>query len=383
MSPMSDDALRRVRITGVSTPQLQWALGDEFAVPASVLRAIGVGDTTRELDLNQWPAPSADGVASTVRLRAAYTEQPPHSHRLPFNYHLVPPQVRWVIARYLGSRLRKRQSQWAQFPGWPLDLSADFVADWCSSDAGTLPVHSPTPVLLTHDIDSLEGLRNLVERFLPIEEAHGVRSTNYIVPCAWTLDHGLLREVVARGHDIGVHGYDHTNRTPFLETAERRQRLLAGKEALAPYGPTGYRAPSLARTAALVEDLADFYAYDSSIPTSGGPFPVFNNGCATARPFIVGRTIEIPVSMRRDGTARFLGHTAEDIGRFWIDDARTISAARGTVMLLTHCEDRFSGNRPMLDAYGRFIDFVVSSPQFHWRTPREIAAQAAALLRAA
>jgi peptidoglycan/xylan/chitin deacetylase (PgdA/CDA1 family) len=298
--------------------------------------------------------------------------------QLPFSYQRIPPRIRSYIGRVLGKRLQGRRSEWAQFPDWPLDLSADFVDDWMCGDAA-IPPAAPAPVLLTHDIDSAEGLRNLVDLFLPIEESVGARSTNFVVPRGWRLDHGLLREVVARGHGIGVHGYDHSNRTPFLSSHERRERLRDGRSALEAYSPAGYRAPSLVRTLALVDDLADYFMYDSSIPTSGGPFPVFNNGCATARSFRVGRTLEIPITMRRDGSMQFLGYSPVEIGAMWRENAETIAAARGIVCLLTHCEKRFSGNPPMLDAYRQFLEFLRCTPRFDWNTADRIAANAAPL----
>src|SRR5205085_6806697 len=143
------------------------------------------------------------------------------------------------------------------------------------------------PVILTHDIDSPEGLRNLVDRFLPAEEAVVARSTSYIVPCAWQIDDRAVQAIISRGHDVGVHGYDHSNRTPFAAGEERRRRLDAARPFAAKYGAVGYRAPSLLRTRALLRDLAGRYRYDSSIPTSGGLFPVPNNGRASARPRLI------------------------------------------------------------------------------------------------
>ena len=370
---MPGDALQRVRITAVPTQRLEWAVGREVSLPASLVRGFTGSPDVRDFDLRAGPTPSMNGLAADLRLRAAFTDERPHSRQLPFSYHRVPPLIRWHIARQLGKRLRVRQAEWARFPDWPLDLSADFVADWSSGDA-TPPPTTPAPVLLTHDVDSPQGLRNLVERFLPIEEAAGARSTNYVVPCAWRLDHGLLREVASRGHEIGVHGYDHSNRTPFLPVAERRRRLEEGKAALEPYSPAGYRAPSLVRTAPLIADLGAFFLYDSSIPTSGGPFPVFNNGCATARPFRIGGTVEIPITMWRDGTMQFLGYRPAEIGPMWIENATTIAAARGTVVLLTHCEKRFSGNPAMLAAYRQFVEFIASSRELEWSTARTVAA---------
>jgi len=375
---MPGDALKRVRITGVPTQRLEWAVGLQVSLPVSLLRALTGSSDVCDLDLRSAPRPSINGLANDLRLRAAFTDERPHSRQLPFSYHRVPPLIRWHIARQLGKRLRTRQAEWARFPDWPLDLSADFVTDWSSADA-TVPQATPATVLLTHDIDSPQGLRNLVDYFLPIEEAAGARSTNFVVPCAWPLDHGLLREVVARGHEIGVHGFDHSNRTPFLAASERRRRLAEAKAALEAYCPAGYRAPSLVRTAPLIVDVGDCFQYDSSIPTSGGPFPVFNNGCATARPFTIGRTMEIPITMWRDGTMQFLGHSPSKIGAMWIENAKAVAAARGIVVLLTHCEKRFSGNPPMLAAYRQFVEFIAGSRDFAWGIAYRVAKSAAIL----
>jgi peptidoglycan/xylan/chitin deacetylase (PgdA/CDA1 family) len=229
--------------------------------------------------------------------------------------------------------------------------------------------YSCSPVLLTHDIDSPKGLRNLHDMFLPIEESFGMRSANYVVPCGWPVDPGLVRALTDRGHEIGVHGYDHANRTAFVSDTERRKRLKAGHAFAHEYGAVGYRAPSLLRTRALMEDLQTLYRYDSSIPTSGGPFPVPNNGCASARPWRFGRMWELPLSMPRDGSLRFLGHSPTQIGTLWRDAAAYIAQSGGIVNLLTHCEPGFSGNEPMLREYRSFLEWLAGDPRFEVMLP--------------
>ncbi|GAB1715518.1 MAG: hypothetical protein NTAFB05_05600 [Nitrobacter sp.] len=138
-----------------------------------------------------------------------------------------------------------------------MDLSADAAAD-----LGNLLFQRParTRVLLTHDIDSAECPNNLVKWFLPIEESNDVRSANYIVPRAWPIDRGLTSEIDNRGHEIGIHGYDHSNRTPFAPTAERHVRLAAGAQVGTGFKTAGYRAPSLVRTKVMIEELASHYS---------------------------------------------------------------------------------------------------------------------------
>jgi hypothetical protein len=339
-----------------------WAKGLPLNLPAPLLRLL------------ESPAPPGDEVglreaAEALRLCAAFTDTPPASSRLPVSYQTVPGKLRRVIANVIGRLHRVRQNAWARYPGWPLDLSADLAADLTGLRTITF---ARTPVLVTHDIDSPEGLRNLRSMFLPVEEAVGARSANYIVPCAWNIDAALTREVLARGHEIGVHGYDHANRTAFATPAERRTRLEAGHRFGRAHGATGYRAPSLLRTAALIEDLRSLYRYDSSIPTSGGAFPAPNNGCASARPWRFGPLWELPLSMPRDGSLRFLGHSPPEIGALWRDTAAPIARSGGLVCLLTHCEAGFSGNSRMLAQYRSFLEWVAADSQYEFMRPVDL-----------
>ena len=355
--------MTRVRLVSAGgRPQLAWAEGLQFTVPTPLLeRPALAGRLSASGDLSLSPASTTWSDTDVARLReqAAFTDHPPTSSRLPFAYHRVPAPVRAAAATIVGRWQRGRASDWARFPRWPLDLTTDFVAD-AGDDTAAGPV-GPAPVVLSHDIDSAEGLENLTRHFLAVEEGAGARSTSYVVPCGWPIDHARLGDVVARGHEAGVHGYDHANRTPFAGREERARRLDAAGPLMERYAAIGYRAPSLLRTRALLRDLGSRFRYDSSIPTSGGPFPVPNNGCATARPFIVEGIVEIPLTLPRDGSLRFLGHSPREIARLWIECADTIARSGGIVTLLTHCERRFSGNAAMLDAYRRFLEHVAGA----------------------
>ncbi len=297
------------------------------------------------------------------------------SARLPISYQFVPGWVRSLYASVMGRWQRRRYNRWAEFPGWPLDLSTDLLDDWANGSPSPW-AGRPTPVVLSHDLDSLEGLINVVHHFLGIEERCGARSTNFVVPCAWPLDHGLLREVQRRGHEIGIHGYDHSNRTPFSPPAELTRRVQAGAEVGKSYSARGYRAPSLLRTEGLLTELAHHYEYDSSIPTSGGLFPTPNNGCATARPFRLLGIIEVPLSMPRDGSLLFLGHSPNDILKLWRSCAEQIHRSGGVVVLLTHCERRFSGQAKMLTAYRAFIEEIAADTRYRWCTLANVVEEA-------
>jgi peptidoglycan/xylan/chitin deacetylase (PgdA/CDA1 family) len=368
------DSVVAVRIASVGNrPGAMWAEGLRVHLPAALLdrsgwrRAPGPDGSLEIL-----PGPSSVSGDDVVRLRErrAFTEQRPASARLPFNYQRVPGWARALVASGIGRYHRRHVDRWAAFPGWPIDLSTDLLDDLRDATSTAPPPARRAPVVVTHDIDSPEGLTSLITNFLPLEEAVGARSTSYVVPCAWGIDHGLVGDLTARGHEVGVHGYDHSNTTPFAPAHERARRLDSGLSFAERYAATGYRAPSLLRTRPLLRDLAGRYRYDSSIPTAGGLFPTPNNGCATARPFFIEGIAELPISLPRDGTLRFLGYTPDEIVRVWIECADLIARSRGIVVLLTHCERRFSGHPRMLDAYRRFLDYVRNLPdRYEFSTP--------------
>lgn len=371
------DRLQAIRVADVrDRPNLAWATGRSFHVPASVLQQTGLDrqqSRAGEVIISGETLALSAMEYERLRMRAAWTSQPVSS-RLPFSYRRIPGWLRSLLASAVGRWQRSREAVWAAFPQWPLDLSVDFLRDLCDS-SGQAPLRKATPVILSHDLDSAEGLRNVVRDFLPIEEEFGARSTNFVVPCSWPLDTALLRELADRGHEIGVHGYDHSNLTAFAPDAERRRRLDVARQRLTEFGVQGYRAPSLLRSPELLSDLATRYRYDSSIPTSGGLFPTPNNGCATARPFQIGSLLEIPLTLPRDGSLRFLGLTAEEILNCWMAVAEDIADSRGVVVLLTHGEERFSGNRPMRDAYRKFVQGLALSGKYYWTTAGDLAAR--------
>jgi peptidoglycan/xylan/chitin deacetylase (PgdA/CDA1 family) len=373
------EALVKFRVSRVDGVEpLAWSENLSMQLPAVVTNALGVGrDVSRGVTITRATIERARAMRSeamheSLRLRAAFTDRPPMSSRWPISYHVLPARLRAFAGRAIGRARRRRVARWADFPGWPIDLSTDFLADLFFGTGYSPFADTAIPVLLSHDIDSPEGLRTLVSRFLEIEERVGARSINYVVPCAWRLDFGLLDEVQQRGHEIGTHGYDHSNRTPFAEANERRYRLAAAQPLVERYGITGYRAPSLLRTRALLMDLASFYRHDSSVPTAGGLFPVPNNGCASARPWRIGRLWELPLTLPRDGSLRFLGYKPAEIGRLWRETTDTVARSGGIISLLTHCETHFTGNPSMLAVYRDFVDWLASDPRFCFTRPRDV-----------
>lgn len=373
---MTDAAseLVEVRLPESQTPDTSWIVGMPFKIPADFLNrhisseeggvALESAEGTTIVNPKSLTDQEKSAIVSYLRSKRMFTETSPLSSKMPFSYQVVPPAVRSFIARAIGRRMRGDARRWAYFPSFPLDLSTDALSDILSGGYSKI---RPTPVLLTHDIDSPEGLTNLAS-FLAEEETVGARSTNFVVPCGWKINHDLISDTIRRGHEIGIHGFDHGNRTAFMDTSSIEERIGKMRDFISRYGVKGYRAPSLLRTPALLRTLSKSFSYDSSIPTSGGLFPVPNNGSASARIFEVEGICEIPLSMPRDGSLLFLGLSPGEIADLWIECAERISQSGGIIVLLTHCEKRFSGGKRMFDAYRKLLRYFESDGRFTFNT---------------
>ena len=351
--------LERLTIQRRQLPALPaWADGKSFTVPKGLFKG------------GQPPAEKCRELAEQLKFLAIYTDAKPTSSRLPINYQRIPPSIRKLVATAVGRFQRSRKDRWAAFPNFPLDLTVDLLTD--AGEEMTSISRKRHPVILSHDLDSPEGVDNFVDMFMDMEALYGATSTNYVVPCGWPVDLDKLDKIATAGHKLGIHGYDHSNTTPFLPAEERQKRLRQALPLIRRYGMKGYRAPSLLRTEELLGDLRDYYAYDSSVPTSGGLFPVPNNGCASARPFEIDGLWELPLSLPRDGSLQFMGYRPEQICKVWIECTEQIAASGGVAVLLTHCEKRFSGNPAMLLAYEQFLAHVNDSDHLFFSSPEQV-----------
>jgi polysaccharide deacetylase family protein (PEP-CTERM system associated) len=167
-------------------------------------------------------------------------------------------------------------------------------------------VHNLNGVIGRDDWDKCDlRVRANTMRILDLLERRHVRATFFILGWVAEREPDLIREVEARGHEIGVHGYNHlllTEITPEEFDADLNRALEAIAKAGVKATPIGFRAPSFS----MVEKTKDWalstlekygFRYDSSVFPVGF-HPDYGIPNAPLSPYkITDKLYEFPMSV--------------------------------------------------------------------------------------
>ena len=141
-----------------------------------------------------------------------------------------------------------------------LTLTFDFDASsvWMSSFGKTSPAYMSRGEY---------GAAVAVPRILDLLDRYGIKTTFFVPGHTLETFPEAVEAILARGHEIGHHGYVHEDPTD-LNKEEEEEILAKGLESLKRLGvkPAGYRSPGFdfsTNTLALLEQYG--FAYDSSL----------------------------------------------------------------------------------------------------------------------
>lgn len=204
-------------------------------------------------------------------------------------------------------------------------------------------------------------------RLLDLLDAHGVRASFFVE--GWNGEHhpDAVREIVVRGHELGMHGWLHETWHALDADAERAlaARATAALRAAAGRAPVGFRAPGGTRTSATETILTDLgYAYDASL----------GDGMRAGR--LAGGLPQIPfVWSGVDGFHYLRDAPADpaDVQARWL--ARLERTAEQGGLFLLICHPHITGIEPArVAALGAVIARAVADPRIAVRTAGEVAA---------
>jgi peptidoglycan/xylan/chitin deacetylase (PgdA/CDA1 family) len=288
------------------------------------------------------------------------------SHKFKLYYRLRP-----LIPLAMRQWLQRGRNQAIEVPkGWYLqsgfmrDLWAVVKRDPHASHLHPWPNDFRIAAVLTHDVETRAGMES-VDELATLEERYGLRSAWNFVPHKYTVDPGLLRDLKQRGHETGVHGYNHDGRL-FESRRTFQRRAVAINRAITDFGCRGFRAPMVHRNLQWMQDLE--IDYDASC-FDCDPFQAMPGGVGGVWPFICGRFVELPYTLPQDHT--LLVSLGETSPRIWIEKFAFLRRLAGMAMLITHPDYLDTPQR--LDIYRAFLEHLVEQPNCWHALPHEVA----------
>lgn len=245
---------------------------------------------------------------------------------------------------------------------WPQGKSAAFVFSMdVDSDSPWLWAHRNTadPRYLSHLEQRRFGLREGIWRVLDLLERYDIRGSFFVPGSVAEAHPGLLPHLIARGHEVGLHGWFHELVTEASDAqfTEALERSLALFEAQTGQRPAGFRSPAWEMTPYMLAEVKRLGLYDSSL--SG-----FDH------PYDIGGVTEIPVQWAIDDAVywKFLGGGGDlappvapgQVLDIWAGEWRGIAALGGLMMLTVH--DYISGRAHRLQVLDQLLQQVTATP---------------------
>lgn len=282
-------------------------------------------------------------------------------------YYLLRPLIPTLLRRWLQksrNQTLRASTDWFIPTAFLADLQRAVEQVPSQTTIHPWPDGKQHAVCLTHDVETADGLQRVLE-VAAIEERLGLRSAWFFVPYKYCLDPGVLRELQDRGHEVGIHGYNHDGRL-FVARSLFQRRALRINEAGKRYRANGFRAPMVHRNLDWMQAL-DFQ-YDCSCFDTD-PFQAMPGGIGSLWPLIVGKLVELPYTLPQDHT--LMVTLDQEAYTVWIRKLDLIRRLSAMAMLITHPDYLDSPQR--LDIYQRFCQHICEAPDPWLALPGEIA----------
>jgi peptidoglycan/xylan/chitin deacetylase (PgdA/CDA1 family) len=276
-----------------------------------------------------------------------------------------------------GRRALIRRQGLPEFPAWPFDGSfVTLFRRFAGELLGTAgvpelgfrwfwPDRKRFAFILTHDVESAEGLKRAIE-LADLEEERGFRSSFNVVADWYPIDWGIVRELQGRGFEIGLHGIHH-DRSLFSSRASFEAQLPLLSKAAEAFGAVGFRSPATHR---VVDWLAELpVEYDCTMPHSD-PFEPQPGGCCSPWPFFIGDLVELPYTLPQDHTVfTLLGQRTIDL---WLEQVNRIADVFGLVQSVTHPDPGYLGDPWRRALFVDFLDALRERTDAWHALPREV-----------
>jgi len=323
---------------------IAWGVCDNKKIP---LLSIDSGKINTQFDWNMW---------RDYILREEYkiTNRPLYTI-LPFHYHLVPSKIRNIAAKFLLSNLGSTSIPKIDFPGFPIEQGFELLNYVYKSLRPNTEINNQenTRLILTHDIDTKDGFL-WVKKIAKLEMEYGFRSIFNVVGQKYQIDYDILDWLIENGFEIGLHGYNHDNKLIFLPESEIRRRIESCRGIMELYDIKNFRSPSWFRNIKLFNVIKDYFLFDYSYLDTDILCPSGNGGCFWTKTFSLSDLIHIPTTIPFEAPLYF-NYSPDKLVNFWEPKIRWLQKCKGNIVVITHTDPNFSGNKRMLKVYEKLL----------------------------
>ncbi len=319
-----------------------------------------------------------DKIIENLVYEQYYKIKRPFYTRLPFDYTRIPVPLRNFLFNALLTF--KRDPKW---PNWPVEKSVELIR-YLYIKSISIKLKKKVPyvsfwpqkkkfaVVITHDCDTESSFKN-IDKIRDIEKRYGMLSCWNILSNKYKIDKNALKRLKNEGCEIGLHGYNHDNRLPFLKKEKIIGRINSASSLIKEFSIRGFRSPSLLRNKKFLELLSNYFAYDSSTCDTDLLSPVaIRSGTCTVFPFFINNMVEIPITLPQDYRLIRLNKTKNEIFDIWKGKIDFLRKVNGTAVLLTHPDSHIFGNDKYLDVYEKTLKYMTSFEEGWHALPNEI-----------
>jgi peptidoglycan-N-acetylglucosamine deacetylase len=205
------------------------------------------------------------------------------------------------------------------------------------------------------------GSRAATKRILTLLEKYQIKATFFVPAVTAKLYPDDVKEIVAKGHEVALHGWIHENNSLLSEDIERQlmKRSTDTLTQIAGVKPVGIRTPSWDFSPATLKIIREFdLLYDSSLMADDRPYEVLLGGQRTG-------IVELPIEWISDDTPYYgMSRTATLRPQIGMDDVVDVwskefdgAYQEGTLFIVT-MHPHISGHRARIVAMEKLIQHM-------------------------
>lgn len=317
-----------------------------------------------------------DGIINYLLFERYFKHKRPFFTKFPLPYHLVPVNIRNFLMGMIRNdktRKDKNDKKLPEFPHYPIEKSVELIrhlflksleikTDKKVPCAQFWPGSKKCCFIATHDMETESSFKN-IGKIREIEKRHCIMSSWNVLSKRYKIGHAeikMLKGLKNEGCEIGIHGYNHDGKLPYISKEKMKKRILHALKRFEEFGCTSFRSPQLQRSEDFLHELSSYFECDSSVPDTDfmSAFAA-KSGCCTVFPFFIGNMAEIPITLDQDFRLIYTHkYNTEQIFNNWKEKADFICQLGGVINILTHPDDYLIGNDKYLSGYEKFLNYM-------------------------